>query len=811
MRFKRPKLNKKTKAFVKTLVPSLKEIAFFCKLGFVLSIILTFIYLFQYSGYQLHANAQSGEYGQGDAISGGLNYIPNVLLPPLIGCGGSQLSKSVGGADQRQNLLCNPEATNTTETDADGNKVNLMVPIDLGATGRLINSTSYLYDEDIAVPGETVQYYANKLRGTAYADSATSGREVLTPMFKLNYTLKNIAYGLIVILLVVSSMSILIGYLSGAEQKLSLVQLMINCGFSLFFITFFYEIAAIIYDLTVNYGNTIVASAMEPFINAHFILDRLGPGGDLNVTALVNAYQFSGVSEGIITVTNNIFMGLTPAITQTVDGFSRNALNDLPLNIGKIIGAINGFAGGGVSYGASTLISSLLGSQAIFNAIIAFVFFTINFKIWGNLLFAFIKFNLYVAFGPLLMLSAVGKGYDEIKNTFKTLVKHGLTFPLTFLFILLGATMMNFFIRSGAAGQEGLGDAIKGDVLCIYSSQDPTADELEDTFARRSVGVHTGIGSESDPRAFKRNWTDFQDIYDVKADTVTDGTVTKRDCRSSLFPTPFAFLPAPLGNYGNRLMQIQTTDSLIRTVLAIAFLVMATRVPQILEETLQVKEASWSQNMGAVFGGSISAVLGVAGLAFSAAPTIALKGMGYAANKKIPPWLGGAWLSNNRGLLRKGGDYLAPKQQTVSLAETLGFLRGNFDAQEAYKGIHPRLRPVRGGVTNGIPTHTTPVPSAGGAAAGAGAGGGVPGYFSSFGQYPGVGQGTAVGMSDMEQAIFTGVYLAQNFDKLAGTTNSVVEVFNGLAGAVKIVEEQMTQLGGNLKNLAGLTAITDKI
>jgi hypothetical protein len=613
------------KKISKIFLPDGKDLTLLVKGFFALLVALTFINLIQYTASQTNAQSTTDTSVGRRRANNSLDSIADKANVTLIGYGllsqscpiGSNLAESTAGPNYDANP-CN------LFIESGGTPKSGFIEMDMGAVGRLINSSSAMYDTKIASPSTAVQYYASRLKGTAYAaESRAAGREVLAPVFFMSQAMRNIAYGVVVIILVISALSTLISYIGNSEQKITLIQLMINTALTLVFITFFYEIAAIIYDLTVNYGNTLVASAMEPFINAQIILERLQAGGDLNVTALVNTFQFSGVSQGIVTVANNVLLGLKPAISQSIDALGSNLLNEFG-SVGKLIGGLNSYAASGVSFGASGIISSLLGSQAIFDALIAWTFFFINVRIWANLFVAFVSYNLYVGFGPLMMLSGIGGGYDKIKNTFKTLFAYGLVFPVTFLFILLGATMMNFFIRNNLQNYSNEDGTVKTP-LCVYRPGDPA--DAEASLANRDAS--NGFGD--DPTAFRKENTDFQDVFDTKPAYYVDG---QRACRSSLFPVPWTFLPAPLGNYGNRLLQIQTTDTLMRTVMSLVFMIMATRAPALIKELLQVQELKSLQGMGKALKSGVSPLLGVG--AAGAGIALGLSGKVLGAPFKIP-------------------------------------------------------------------------------------------------------------------------------------------------------------------------------
>jgi hypothetical protein len=619
----------KAKKILKACLPDLGDMSMLLRGLALVGIVATLGYLFYYSSNQVKAQSMSG--GQIVDSAAGIGFLRGV---ESFANGSASTDGGVKGSEggiQGSSLAANTlQAPYNTATAVSGSAAasngspSAFRQIDYGATGRLINSTSDLYQKEVASPSYMPQYYAHRAAGTAMAADPTSGSSVLQPMFFLSNAMRNLAYGLIVILLVLSSFSILVGYLAGGEQKITLVQVMLNTFMTLLLITFYYQIAAMIYDLSVNYGNMLVASIMEPFINAKVILERLGPGGDLNLTAMTNVFEFAGLGGAINTIAGNIMLGARPAITQSLYGVN-DAIGGGFGQVGSAFAWMNSFSTGTVGLGINAVLSGVLGSQALFDAVIAWVIFFVNLKIFGNLIYSFISFNMYVGFGPLLMLQAVNQGFGKATSIFKTLFAYGMTFPVTFLFILLGATAMNFYYKTPAnlgGGDAGSTADRQATALCAFQTNDAAKGEANLTYR---VGVKDANDS---PLSFRRENSEYQDIFDTVSAPSSDPNL--RNCRSSLFALPFTFFPAPLGNYGNRMVQVQTTDVIVRTAMAIMFLVIASRAPDILKELLQVEEMKSLQGLGGAFKAGLQPVLAIGGVGMGIATGLTFKAMGRA-------------------------------------------------------------------------------------------------------------------------------------------------------------------------------------
>lgn len=732
--------------FLKAVLPKSSDFSFLFKGFIIFFVIFTFFQFFSYSSWKTRA-ADAEETGAtvGTAAAGTISLVTQTFLSSLLECKNYAALAGSSGVENASQII---DYADCKEAALNPEKQTGLIQKNLGAVGRLLNTSTAMYETRIANPGLPSSYYANKVLGRAQAASPTSGNEILSPMYNFNRAMQNIAYGAVVIILVISALSSLLSYLGNGEQKITLIQLMLNTGLTLIFIASFYTLGAIVYDLTVNYGNSIVATTLEPYINAKIILERLQAGGDLNVTALLNVFEFAGVSQGLVTVANNVFYSIKPAITQSIDAFTSNIATELPL--GAQTGALFSIGGGVVSYLISGVISSILGSQAIFDALIAFVIFSLNLKIFLNLLTAFLTFNIYMGIGPIMMLNGISGGFDKIKNVFKTLFAYGLVFPVTFLFILLGAIMMNFYVADNKDGTRKVDESL----LCVYRTNDPVATEAE--LADRAIlGRILGPNFNDDPSVFRRENTEFQDIYDVTpAFTTADD---KRACRSSLFRTPFMALPAPLGNYGNRLLQAQTTDILMRTIIGIAFLILATRAPDLLKELLQVDELQSLKGLGGAFKAGFKPLLGAGSIGFGRGGAIVL-GLGKLGTKIPFPVLG-----KLKGPLENlGRDLRNPKSNLASISDLYGKFKGGYAFDDA-KGLYDKQ--VLGLTAQGMP------------------------------------------LAQAQQLAVQNV--AQNFAKLASSGQFLSSIFDNLivsvTGLIKIFE----QMGDKLSNFTALTSIDE--
>ncbi len=797
-------LNKdKVKRIFLAALPSKKDLIFFGK-----SLVLLLILLLGFSLFsQLSSPTKAFSWPWDETKEKEVDSAPDALFQyinfQVAGCFGLSPARAVKYSALTENLgvgrnvveycsrIVSPDEMSSNQKSGMYDTGLGWIQIDYGATGRLINATASVYGTQAVQPGMTVEYYAKRIKGEVLAaDNPMSGRSVLAPILVLNQNLVNLAYGLVVVILLVSSLNILISSLTGAEEKVTIVQLIINAGVTIFMITFYYEIAAIIYDLTVNYGNSLVASVMSPFINSKIILERLSPGGDLALMNLLNVYQFVGVSDALLVVLQSVMSGLYPAIAQSASAVGASLGGkgnfDSPFNI---FASFFQYAGSLGATGASVFISSFLGNAEILQAIISWIVFGVNVKIFVNLLTSFVTFTIYVGFGPLIALGGIEGGYASILNSFKKLVSLGLVFPLTFLFILLGATVLNLSIRERPYDPSQ--DSVKAIPLCKYSPSDPanTENSIIDNagltqWLQERIG---GTPEREDPARFRNKNFVNQNIFDVVPKGYIDGL---RDCRSSLFPVPWTFIPAPLGTIGQRQLQIQTIDSLVRTFLAVVFIILAARAPNIINEFMGIKDMNSLSNITGALSSGLKSTFGVGSAVFPA-------GLGImSAATKVPIPLAG-YLTSAQGLgqnryLQVVGRVLGGAVKALNMNSVQGIMAHYSKRPSTPSEMVDQFNSVRNSFLGSTPGAT---PAARTSAA-------VPTLGTS-------GVAAAGAMDPAYASLIAAVRLGTAFNDLSQQTTALGTAFNTFGGAIGELTTRIQEIARELRGFIATVSIDD--
>lgn len=500
----------------------------------------------------------------------------------------------------------------------------LLWKADAGAIGRLVNATRAVSTVRVLNPGETALYYAKQARNEVYAQSIEiqSGRNVLAPVFFLYETTKNLALSIIVIILTAGAFSILISNLTFSESKLNIVQLFLNTGITTVFILLYYEIAAIIYDLTVNYGNALVAGVLTPYINARAVLERLQPGGDLSIMALFSTMYFVGVNDALIVVLKSISSYFEPVLYQTAQatqsilpGATGYALggsgvaNLISATVSSMTGFVVGLFIPGIKY--------ILSAKPLFDTILAFIIFFMQLRIFFTLLSSFVGFILMTGFGPIMIVSSgINEGWENgILPKIKMLMANGLVFPVTFFFILLAAITFN--IRMPESIIADMGENVRKEQICSFDTA--------------ISNINGGAVNEQADRLYSDAYYSHKVANTLNQNIFDTVPSYPGSCNTSFVSLPWMYFPAPLGIIGPPSEQPLVVTGLVMTFLGVGFIVLASlRSSQFVSELLDVKPEF--QSLSGIVGDTLRVVKAVPTVATITVPvTAGLTSLGIRA------------------------------------------------------------------------------------------------------------------------------------------------------------------------------------
>ena len=567
------KISKKFIKILSALVPNLSDLKFYLVSILLCLVISTLFVLFYINGQDLvEAQSAAMETSRIDnTMDGAFSNLSAAFGGQLFNCfyENTPIGKTSGNYVDCSDSSINPESVTSLRQGTYAG--SLLWTADGGAIGRVVNMSGALATVKVSRTGETFLYYASQARNIAYAQQYTediqAGRNVLAPIFYLYNTMKDFALSIIVIVLLFGGLNILISNLTFNESKINFVQLFMNTGVTTVIILLYYEIAAIIYDLTVNYGNALVASVLSNYINARVVLERLSPGGDLGIMALFGTMYFVGANEALIKFVEAISVNFEPILYQTTSAFMTTAGGSVgsvvglgSFNVlGSALGTLNGFVVGI----AIPAIKYALSSKPLYDAVVALLIFVTQFKVLIMLITAYITFIVSTGFGPLFIVGAgVNEGWERgILPSLKALIANGLVFPLTFMFILLAAISFNIYIRT-----DNTKGADNKELVCLFG---PDAN-----FNSRG-GIIDNAGVEFDAASFERNYTYGQRIFDTVPAYINQQGY--RSCFTALFPLPFLVFPAPIGVIGPPTEQPMIVTSLVMFFLGIGFITAAAK------------------------------------------------------------------------------------------------------------------------------------------------------------------------------------------------------------------------------------------
>ncbi len=628
---------------IRALLILLPDKNFFVNTLQLLTLFLIFVVFFVifYSSGSSHVISAESPFGDNidTTMDGAFSYLTGTFGGQLFNCfyGNTPIGKTSGN-----DIDCSDGSVNQANIQAlmEGTYAGpLLWRADGGAIGRIVNSSRAVVSLRVLNPGETALYYAKQAKNEVYAQSIDiqSGRNVLAPVFFLYETTKNLALSIVVIILLAGAFSILISNLTFSESKLNIVQLFMNTGITTVFILLYYEIAAIIYDLTVNYGNALVVGVLSPYINARTVLERLQPGGDLSIMALFSTMYFVGVNDALLVVLKSISSYFEPVLYQTASATmgllpsaATSLVGDGAANlIGTSISFLSGFVVGlfipGIKY--------VLSSKPLFDTIVAFIIFVMQFRIFFSLLSSFVNFVLMTGFGPIMIVnSGINEGWENgILPKLKMLAANGLVFPVTFFFILLAAITFNIRIPDRIIDDQA---SVRKEQICSFDT----------VVSNKSPEVNSRANSLYSAQYYDHKLTNT--VNQTIFDTVP---AYEGSCMPAFFSMSWMYFPAPLGIIGPPAEQPLVVTGLIMTFLGIGFIVIASvRVNQFISELLNVKPEF--QAFDGIVGDAMGVVKSMPGVAALTLP-VALPIAGFAVGQASK--LGGKFWKSGAGRLLK--------------------------------------------------------------------------------------------------------------------------------------------------------------
>src|SRR3989344_3388012 len=299
--------------------------------------------------------------------------------------------------------------------------------------GRVNDGIALAYAQPPASTGEYIAYLSNKAGIVHPAYAQGIGFSGLSPIIDIWRAFRNIAYGFLILIMVVVGFMILFRWKIDPRTVITIQSALPKIVVTLILITFSYAIVGLMIDVMylAIYVSIFALGKAGPG-NLDIVQNFTG-GGLPNLFSAVFQTGINGVDDIV-----NFLIGTNPALVMGLGAAIGSAAG---LVIGGLVGL---FIGVGIGGAAGAILP-----QVIVGAIVAIALVILFFRIFFLLLSAWVQVFISLIFGPLqLMLGAI-PGVNSFSGWFKNLVANLAVFPITMLLLLVGA----FLTESGNGGK----------------------------------------------------------------------------------------------------------------------------------------------------------------------------------------------------------------------------------------------------------------------------------------------------------------------------------------------------------------------
>ncbi len=264
-----------------------------------------------------------------------------------------------------------------------------------------------------------------------------AGFQTLFPVFKIWELFRNVAYVLIVVVMIIFGFMIMFRYNLDPRTVVTISDALPRLITALVLITFSYAISGLFLD---------AEKVVEQFVGSTLAQLAVGPTSDL-----VNA----DMSKGGPVPENDRFRSTVTSGGRTVEQIKFPAsfkVNDILefegffTGIGNVFGSNFQIGGHGAGFNLSAI------SDSIARMVINFTLFSILIQLLFSLIRYFASFFILTIFGPVIILWSVLPGQeDTIKHWFLQLATATVVFPAVFLLLNI-AFYINVWAKSSGIG-----------------------------------------------------------------------------------------------------------------------------------------------------------------------------------------------------------------------------------------------------------------------------------------------------------------------------------------------------------------------
>ena len=322
------------------------------------------------------------------------------------------------------------------------------------AVGETMGGIAYMYTNKPVKTVDYVAYYRNKISPVKDAYAQGIGFAGLSPLLNIWKTFRNIAYGFIIIVMVIIGFMVLFRAKIDPRTVISVQSAVPRIIVTLLLIAFSFAIVGLLIDL-MYLVMFVVITALTSSI-----------GGNIGVTisnytggSLANLWGavFTPSTEAVNDIVNVIGKGTVDAIGGIITGATGAfLLRDKGIG-GLIVGAVGGYVAGS-QLGTANLLILLLVWLSLFFTLIRILFTIVN---------AYIQVIVSTIFGPLQLMFDAIPNTNAFGNWIRGLIANLAVFPTVMLLLLLGQILTAYAQTENLWRAPGLGGNFQAGVSGI--------------------------------------------------------------------------------------------------------------------------------------------------------------------------------------------------------------------------------------------------------------------------------------------------------------------------------------------------------
>lgn len=324
--------------------------------------------------------------------------------------------------------------------------------------GGLIGITSNMIAMTFQIPVSSTHYgvyLANSfgVAKPAYAQiedntEGSAGFNGLKPLLPLWKTFRNLTYLLFVTLFVIIGVGVMLRIKIDPRTVMSIQNQIPKIIIAIVFVTFSYAIAGFLVDM-MYVSLYLVYNILGPHISG---LDKLDPTRIQGANPITAVGSFGGIkialaaSGGIGNIIGSLFDGqigniVAGVIGALIGGAVGSHIPGVNLIGGGVVGGVLGGLGGAI---AGTKLLALVGSMIAF-LVIGIAILSALFRLWFQLLKAYIYLLISIVLGPFYIASGLIPGRSGFGSWIRGLLSNLIVFPTVFGMFLFGKIFIDEF------------------------------------------------------------------------------------------------------------------------------------------------------------------------------------------------------------------------------------------------------------------------------------------------------------------------------------------------------------------------------